>query len=243
MGLPISRNLVRIMDSELHVQSVVGQGTIFWFDLELPEVEDIISSKAFNAARQSPHIIGFKGKKRKILLVIDNDENRAVLKDMLLPLGFEIAEAVDGEDACAKATVFCPKLILMDVVMPVMDGFEATRQIREIPELKGVIVIGVSASAFDTNRQVSFEAGCDDFLTKPIQLDELLESIQVHLALKWLYEESSAADSGDQKVFETSPLVVPPKEDLQALLEFAEISHITGSQKSLEKIRACPKVV
>ncbi len=237
LGLPISRNLVRIMDSELHVKSVVGQGTTFWFDLELAEVEGIVASETVSAARQSRHIISVKEEQRKILLVDDNEKNRAVLRDMLLPLGFEIAEAVNGQDALAKATQFFPELILMDLVMPVMDGLEATRQIRQIAALKGVIVIGVSASALETQRQVSLQAGCDDFLAKPIHIDELLERLQRHLRLEWLYEEPSATDSGEQQVVETLPLVVPPKEDLKTLLEFSEIGHITGIQQSLENMK------
>ena len=237
LGLPISRELVRIMGSELYVRSVVGQGTVFWFDLKLPEVEGISESEAFGSERQSRHIIGYKGEKRRILLVDDNDENRAVLRDMLLPLDFEIAEAVDGKDACAKATVFNPKLILMDLVMPVMDGFEATRRIRKITKLKGVKVIGVSASAFDSNRKVSFQAGCDDFLTKPIQIDQLLESIQVHLGLEWLYKEQSDADSGEYQVSKKLTLSIPPKEHLLTLLEFAEIGHITGIQQTLDDMK------
>jgi PAS domain S-box-containing protein len=237
LGLPISRELVRIMGSELHVRSVVGQGTIFWFDLEVPEVEGMSEKESFDSARQSRHIIGYKGEKQTILLVDDNHENRAVLRDMLLPLDFEIVEACDGKDACAKAAQFHPKLILMDLVMPVMDGFEATRRIRKIPELKRVKVIGISASAFDTNRKVSFEAGCDDFLTKPIQIDQLLESIQIHLGLEWQYTDQTAGDSEEQQVSEEPTLVIPPQENLLTLLEFAEISHITGIQQTLDDIK------
>jgi len=237
LGLPISRELVRIMGSELHVRSVVGQGTAFWFDLELSEVEGISEGEAFGTEKQPRHIIGYRGKKQRVLLVDDNDENRAVLRDMLFPLGFEIEEAVDGKEACAKATAFNPKLILMDLVMPVMDGFEATRRIRKISKLKGVKVIGVSASAFDSNRKVSFQAGCDDFLTKPIQIDQLLESIRTHLGLAWLYKEQSVAASGEQKLSKKTTLPIPGKEYLQTLLEFAEIGHITGIQQTLEDMK------
>jgi PAS domain S-box-containing protein len=241
LGLPISRELVRIMGSELHVRSTVGQGTVFWFNLKLPEVEGVSESEAFGSQRQSPLIIGYKGAKRRILLVDDNDENRAVLRDMLVPLGFEIAEAVDGQDACEQAKVFTPKLILMDLVMPVMDGFEATRRIRKIPKLKGVKVIGISASAFDSSRKVSFQAGCDDFLTKPIQIDQLLESMQVHLGLEWLYKEQSVTDSDVNLVSEQRSLSIPGQEHLQTLLEFAEIGHITGIQQTLEEIKKVDK--
>ncbi len=140
-------------------------------------------SESYSAAMLSHHIVGYKGEKRKILLVDDNEKNRAVLKDMLLPLGFEIAEAINGQDALAKSTIFYPALIFMDLVMPVMDGVEATRQIRQISALEGIIVIGISASTLEAKRQMSLQAGCNDFLAKPIHIDELLECLQTHLRL------------------------------------------------------------
>jgi len=241
LGLPISRNLLRIMDSELFVKSALGKGTTFWFDVELPIVEGITASESFNKAGQSHHIIGFKGNKRKILIVDDNEKNRALFRDMLLPLGFETAEAINGKDALTKAKKIHPELILMDLKMPVMDGIEATQHIRKNAALKEIIVIGVSASAFDTTKEASFKAGCDDFLTKPIHIDNLLGLFQKHLKLDWVYEEPSAIEFGEQQILKTSPLVVPSKEDLETLLEFAEISHITGIQQSLQNIKKADK--
>ena len=79
----------------------------------------------------------------------------------------------------------------MDLIMPEMDGFEATRQIRQNPALQDVIVIAVSANAFEQTRQESTTAGCDDFLVKPVDIDDLLEQLRIHLHLEWLYEEES----------------------------------------------------
>jgi CheY-like chemotaxis protein len=226
-----------MMGSELQVKSTEGEGTTFWFELEMPIVEGLTESEDFSTTGLSYHIIGFTGDKRKVLLVDDNEKNRAVLRDMLLPLGFEIVEAKDGKDALAKAKSFLPDIIFMDLIMPVMDGVEATQRIRKSSVLKDIIVIGISASAFNTTKQKSFKAGCNDFLTKPIHIEKLLGCLKLHLNLEWEYEEPPATDSGEQQLDESLPMVFPPAEDLRTLLEFAEISHITGIQQAIEKIK------
>ena len=128
-------------------------------------------------AKSFPNIIGFKGESHKVLLVDDNVDSLTVMKLILSPLGFGIAEATDGDDALRKATEFLPNLILMDLRMPEMDGFEATRRIRQTPALKDVVVIAVSASVREETQQKSFKAGCDGFITKPIKVDRLLETV------------------------------------------------------------------
>ncbi|MFC1536005.1 PAS domain S-box protein, partial [Candidatus Neomarinimicrobiota bacterium] len=237
LGLPISSNLLQIMDSKLNVKSTEGEGATFWFDLEVPLIESISNDEEFSTVEQSRNIIGFKGDKRKLLLVDDNKTNRAVLRDMLLPLGFEIAVAKDGKEALDKAAEFHPEIILMDLIMPVMDGIEATKQIRKNHGLKDIIVIGISASAFNTTKQTSFKAGCNDFLTKPIHIEKLLECLKQYLKLQWIYEESSMSSSEGKKNSETLLMVIPPKEDLETLLRYSEINHITGMHRSLENIK------
>jgi PAS domain S-box-containing protein len=241
LGLPISRNLLHIMDSELQVKSTEGKGTTFWFNLDLPIIEDITVKEDNNLKAQYSHIISYKGDKRKVLLADDDEKNRAVLRDMLLPFGFEIIETKDGKEALKKAKTFQPDIILMDLLMPVMDGIEATQHLRRDSELKDSIVIGISASAFDKTKKASFKAGCNDFLSKPIHIERLLGCLQSHLKLEWIYEEPSSIDSRQKQDYETMPIIVPPKEDLKALLEFAEISHITGIQQTIENIKTASK--
>jgi len=182
-------------------------------------------------------IIGFKGDRKKLLIVDDDKKNRAVLIDMLLPLGFEITEAVDGEDALAKTTAFHPDLIFMDLMMPVMDGIEATQLIRQSSVHKDIIVISVSASVYDSTKQTSFDAGCNDFIVKPVKIDRLLECLQEHLKVEWLYDEVSETDFEKLQAKESLPLAFPPNADLKTLLRYAEISHITGIQQALESIK------
>ena len=194
LGLAISQKLAQLMGSTLQVKSKLGSGSIFWVDLDLPEVPESTEI----ATAKERNIIGFKGEKRKVLVVDDKGENRSVLVHLLEPLGFEIVEATDGCDCLNKTLEFKPDLILMDLVMPVMDGFEATRQIRELTELKKIVIIATSASVFDYSQAKSRKAGCDDFIPKPVRAEHLLEQLGVHLGLEWVYDDlglTRAADS------------------------------------------------
>lgn len=173
----------------------------------------------------------------KILVVDDNDQNRAFIRDILSPLGFEIMEAVDGREALRTAKDFHPNVILMDLVMPGMDGFEAIRRIRQIPEFKEVIVIGISASAYDTTKEESFAAGCNDFLTKPFQIEEILNCLRVHLGVEWIHEGTPKGNRENSQESETILLVTPPQEILRELLEFAESGCITDIRESLAKMK------
>jgi CheY-like chemotaxis protein len=244
LGLAISRQLVQMMGGELKVKSTLGKGSVFWLDLDLPEV----SQWANVANLDERNIIGFKGHSRKVLLVDDKWENRSVLLNLLEPLGFEVLEATDGLDGLNKACEFKPDVILMDLVMPVMDGFETTRRLRMLPDLAGVVVIAVSASVFDLDHQQSREVGCNDFLPKPVREAELLEKLRVYLELEWVYEEArsqtyptlgeslrgSESPSGynvEPSTFNSltqNSLVAPPDEEIAVLFDLAMRGDLRG---------------
>jgi len=227
LGLAISKRLVEMMGGELHVESTLGQGTTFWMELDLPEVFSMIPKQT-----EKRIIIGIDGPSRKVLVVDDQWENRSVLVNLLKPLGFEIMEASNGQESVEKARQFRPDVILMDLVMPVMDGFEATRSIRQVNELTDVIIIVTSASAFQQDQEVSLAAGCNDFLAKPIQLDEMLEKLREHLKLEWVYEvdrrPKKTQDHLQISDKTTQPLVVPPAPIIKTLYEFTMQGHIDG---------------
>ena len=117
-----------------------------------------------------------------ILLVDDEEMNRDFLQRRLQKRGYDVTFAVDGADACARTAEIRPDLILMDVMMPNMDGLEATRRLRAAPETQHIPVIALTARAMAGDREQVLEAGCDDYATKPIDLAELLEKIQALLA-------------------------------------------------------------
>lgn len=237
LGLAISHQLIELMGSEIQVQSTPGVGSTFWIDLDLIIVEQGTVPFAPKHAR----VRRLNGNQRRILVVDDKEENRLVLVDFLQPLGFEVIEAIHGQDALAKAHEFQPDVILMDLVMPVMDGFEAVRHIRLAPEISQTIVIAVSASVLEMNRQQSQEVGCDDFLSKPIREMDLLERLSQHLNLEWVDVEVDAGDILDSAHSrDANPvLAAPPAAELEVLLDLAlqgDLQAIAEQAARLEKL-------
>lgn len=114
----------------------------------------------------------------KILLVEDNEMNRDMLSRRLERRGYEVIVAVDGEEGVARAKAEAPDLVLMDMSLPVLDGWEATRQLKAAPETKSIPVIALTAHAMAGDREKALEAGCDDFDTKPIDLPRLLGKLE-----------------------------------------------------------------
>jgi Response regulators consisting of a CheY-like receiver domain and a winged-helix DNA-binding domain len=114
----------------------------------------------------------------KILLVEDNEMNRDMLSRRLERRGYEVIVAVDGEEGVARAKAEAPDLVLMDMSLPVLDGWEATRQLKVAPETKSIPIIALTAHAMAGDREKALEAGCDDFDTKPIDLPRLLGKLE-----------------------------------------------------------------
>ena len=171
------------MGGALEVKSTPGKGSVFSFDsVPLRRATTLVSPI------RGQRILGVAGVKRKVLVVDDDPTNRQLLSDMLTPLGFDIREAGDGQAAFTHAAAWRPDVILMDMRMPVMDGFEAIRRIRATEALHTVVIFAVSASVFDHNRQQCLEAGADSFLRKPCRLEELTDLLRKHLGLEWVYE-------------------------------------------------------
>jgi len=235
LGLAISRTLVRLMGSELCVKSTVGTGSVFWFDIILPEV----MNSPNHDFKESPRIIGFKGEQQKILIADDNAENRGVLLNLLCPLGFAVMEASNGREALEKAVDWAPDLILLDLVMPVMDGFEVTRQLRRALELTRIKIIVVTASTSISEQDLMREIDCDEVITKPIQIERLLQRIRQHLEIEWIYDEDSAC--GNQQALApgmTIPGNIPSHNLLTQLKEYSEKGYITDIRRIVTIIKA-----
>ncbi|MDM8551370.1 AAA family ATPase [Desulfobacterales bacterium HSG2] len=226
LGLAISRRLVRMMGGEIEVRSEPGRGSVFRFDLLLPVVEA-------EAAEQTGErrVTGYTGPRRKILIADDLPSNSAVLRDWLTPLGFDTTEAEDGEEAVELAQAVRPDLILMDLRMPVMNGFEAAGKMRRIPALSDVIIIAVSAGAYDTDRERSLAAGCDDFLPKPVRWGKLEAMMEKYLNLEWKYETEEESP-------EPSSLIPPPPEETAVLYDLAMMGNIKGIRERADHLEA-----
>jgi CheY-like chemotaxis protein len=166
-----------------------------------------------------------KGSPRRILVVDDHWENRNFLRHLLEPIGFEIEEATTGVDCLDRVQLFQPDAVLMDLLMPEMDGFETSHRLRQTPGLDNLVIIATSASAFEQDRQRSFAVGCTDFLPKPIQISVLLSQLQQHLHLNWLYTDEILTSNTS-----TSPptMAIPPPFLLESLVPLTRIGDIQG---------------
>ncbi|MDM8528939.1 PAS domain S-box protein [Anaerolineales bacterium HSG24] len=233
LGLAICQTLLHLMDSELHVKSIMGKGSCFWFELDLLE----ISNETKLVKLEERHKTGYTSPKGvlKILLVDDVPENLEFLDTLLSRLGFNTMIAVDGLDGLNKAIKFQPDLILLDLFMPNMNGFDVVRHIRQLSTLQDTVIIAISASVFDQTKQDSLASGCDDFIAKPVNLDELLLKLETNLELTWLYDEVTKIEP---KQSSETTMIIPPQENLETLLMLTTMQNITGIQTYIEQLNS-----
>ncbi|MBW4686748.1 MAG: response regulator [Komarekiella atlantica HA4396-MV6] len=235
LGLAISQRIALLMGSTLEVQSELGQGSTFWFDVELPEAQDWATS---SRVVQQGTIIGYQGAMRKVLVIDDRWENRSVLNSLLEPIGFEVIEAMNGQEGLDKAVRLNPDLIITDLVMPIMDGFEMLRHLRQLSQFKDTAVIASSASVFEADQFKSVDAGANEFLPKPIEAESLLQLIQHYLKLEWVYNNTTqdiATKANLNKVYPET-ITAPPIEILQHLNQLVEMGNLDELVEIVEKL-------
>ncbi|HLO50533.1 MAG TPA: response regulator [Kamptonema sp.] len=202
LGLPISKQFVQLMGGDITVNSDVGKGSIFKFNIEI-SLPDTVELQGSEATRQ---VIGLEAgqPEYRILAVDDRLESRLLLVRLLTSLGFSVRAAENGAVALDLWSSWEPHLILMDMRMPVMDGYEATKHIKSHLKGQATVIIALTASAFDEERSVILSAGCDDFVAKPFREQVILEKMAKYLGVRYVYEEQvlSALPAGKQ----SSPL-------------------------------------
>jgi signal transduction histidine kinase/FixJ family two-component response regulator len=191
LGLAISQEFVRLMGGEIAVQSALGQGSTFQFELPVK----LAAESAVEAAQPTRQAVGLEPGQPayRVLVVDDKEPNRKLLVKLLAPLGFQVQEAADGGEAVAIWERWDPQLIFMDMRMPVMDGYEATRRIKGTTRGQGT-VIALTASALEEDRAVILSEGCDDYIRKPFREADLLAALEQHLGARFVYQELAAEE-------------------------------------------------
>ncbi|MEG4504771.1 ATP-binding protein [Microcoleus sp. F6_B4] len=233
LGLAITKKIIHLMGSNIQVTSQLQMGSIFWFDLDLLEATEWVNT---NSQNDRGKIIGFKGEPQKILVIDDRWENRSVIANLLTPIGFEVIEAIDGKQGLNIAIQAKPDLVITDLVMPEMDGFQLMQYWKTSLELKDIKIIVSSASVFETDQNQSLQAGAVDFLAKPVQAEELLEKLELHLQIEWIYEAASLMPSGRKPNYDK--IVPPPPEALDKLFNLAlrgNLKEIIKQTETIEK--------
>ena len=215
LGLAISQRIIELMGSTIQVQSEINVGSIFWFDANISPADEWVKTSQIDNRGQ---IIGIKDRQPKIVVVDDKWANRSVISNLLSPIGFDVSEANDGQQGWEKIIEVQPDLIVTDLLMPEVDGFELIKRVRESENFKDLIIIVSSASVFETDQYRSLEAGANTFIAKPVQATELLEKLQQYLELEWVYEANEAplAIGSD-----TNELISPPATSMEILYELA----------------------
>ncbi len=266
LGLPISRKFVQLMGGDMHVKSRVGHGTLFRFDIQVQVVEagELVSHVP------TRRVIALEpGQPRyRILIVDDSRINRQLVIKLLNPLGFELREAVNGQEAIDVWEAWRPHLIWMDMRMPVLDGYEATKRIKKFETRNSKLetsnpqcpvssfqfqtkIIALTASSLEEERAVILNAGCDDYLRKPFREADLFELMSKHIGVKFVYEAGgpyTEQQETEQKVLTPEALAALPAEWIAQLkqgveavdveLLFSAIEHIRGQNAQLADVLA-----
>lgn len=218
LGLTISRKFVELMGGSISVESVLNQGSVFRF--EIRAISET-GSESWHQQRTRRAIALEPNQPRYRILVVDDDrESRQLLLQLLSPLGFEVRTANNGREAIQIWESWEPNLIWMDMRMPVMDGYEATKQIKATVKGQSTAVIALTASSFEQDRATILSAGCDDITCKPFLEANIFEIMNKYLGVRYVYEETvPALPSNQVEALALTPaaLAVLPREWVAAL--------------------------
>jgi len=204
LGLPISRQFVQLMGGDITVSSTLGKGTILKFNIGI----NIADESQMQTKQIIRRAIGLEAgqPEYRILVVDDRLESRLLLVKLLSSLGFSVQQAENGAQAVELWSTWEPHLIWMDMRMPVMDGYEATKRIKAHLKGQATIIIALTASVFEEERSVILSTGCDDFVAKPFREQVILDKMAQYLGVRYVYEQPNSSGSEKEKPYSQSSL-------------------------------------
>lgn len=226
LGLSISQQFVELMGGKITVNSALNQGTIFKVEIPIK----LAATVDIEAQKPKQKVVGLEPGQPlyRILVVEDRWENRQLLIKLLTPLGFEVRAAENGLEGVALWKSWEPHLILMDMQMPVMDGYEAIKQIKSQLQGQATVIIALTASALEEERSIVLSAGCDDFMLKPFQASVLFEKLAQHLGVRYIYEPINSnlpPIKSNPEELTTDSLIVMSEQWRQELYQAALLAH------------------
>lgn len=237
LGLFISRKFINMMGGEITVSSQLGKSTTFYFEIDLPTSEKNLVETKKQVLRLLPNQPNYK------MLIVDNQaENRTVLKLLLETVGFQVIEASNGQEAIELWQKNTPAMIWMDIRMPIMDGFTATRLIREIEKSKNIkptIIIAFTASVFEHEQEAIYQVGCNDLVSKPFYESVIFEKISQYLKVEFEYKNEQIINSSNLQTPENASLEALanlPKSLTTQLYQTLLSGKITATQELIKQI-------
>jgi signal transduction histidine kinase/CheY-like chemotaxis protein len=238
LGLTITKMLSETMGGEITVRSKVGGGSTFTVKLML---SDVVRPR--DAAPMEERIRGYLGPRQTIMVVDDDPVHRGLVCELLEPLGFNVITAHDGTACLALADEHRPKLVLLDISMPGMDGWTVARRLRRMPRERPAIIM-LSALAMDEERVADAGSLHDAYLIKPINLRQLLDKVHTLLGIDWIVDSASARTSDRPShsrpatpATEDAEASLPLRlKDIETLIRFGEIGYIRGITATLDEI-------
>ncbi|MFZ2726698.1 MAG: ATP-binding protein [Methylococcaceae bacterium] len=237
LGLVISRQFVQLMGGDINVNSEVGKGSSFSFTVEL-QLSNKITKETFIPAQ----ILALAPNQAiyKILVVDDKAINRQLICKLLSPLGFEVKQAANGKEAIEIWELWQPHLIWMDMRMPIMDGYEATRYIKAQVKGSATAIIALTASVLEEEKAIVLSAGCDDFVRKPFKEAIIFETLHKHLGIEFIYENNNSANNSEllEKPLSSEDFKIMPKE---WLIQLSIAALEANSEQVLLLINDIPK--